>query len=109
VVPDVKKPVPVPEPVPEVQKSAPVSSMTADAALQIARTVHGWGSVDPASHFHGLSASSVDAWIGHAVAMGWVIVDDNGQLRKGPVDPNPPAEALSPREARLRWGPDWIG
>jgi hypothetical protein len=108
VMPDVKKSAPV-APVPDVQKSAPVapaSYMTVDSARQVANTVWGLGNgarFSRANHFYGISADSVDTWLGYAQAM------DGDQIKRGAVDPTPTEPALSPREARRRWGPDWIG
>jgi hypothetical protein len=80
---------PVQELVPDIRRPASVSPITADSALQLARTVWGWGQVDRANHFRGINPQSSEKWIAHAIDMQWVIADGD-LIKKGPVDPTPP-------------------
>jgi hypothetical protein len=101
-------PAPVKEaaPVPE-RKPASVDPMYRDSAFMLGRIVWERGPIAVRDHFHGIHPSSVDKWISAATAAGWIVVDKEGRMKRGSVNPAPPpGPALSPLEARLRWGPD---
>jgi hypothetical protein len=104
--PAVERPAPVKDSGPEAGRPTSVSSMTRDSALQLGRIVWERGPISVANHFHGIHPSSVNKWVGHAVEAGWIVVDKDGHMKRGPVNPAPPpGPALSPLEARLQWGP----
>jgi hypothetical protein len=86
----------------------PVSELVSSGARQIASAVWERGELSKAVLFYRTAADSAERRLAHAVAMQWVVVDGN-QVKKGPVNPVPTEPALSYREARTRWGPDWVG
>jgi hypothetical protein len=93
---------PEPEPtvavdvVPAVPVPPTVSREVEDAASYIANQVHSSGA-KPRSQVFPTSLNPADeaAYLGHALAMQW-LVEEDGQVRPGPVHPQPRTTTLIP-------------
>jgi hypothetical protein len=79
---------------------------TEQAALQLARVVWTRGHLHR-DRFRGIRPEYANEWIDRAVHMKWVIIEGD-LIKKGQVDPTPPPEPISWKEARRRWGPSSV-